>query len=120
MKKHIRNMSRWLSLYMIRLGYHIDFELDSYEELDRFFNEYEGNSLVTDNEAYIFAIASYIGEVLRVVLGGRWCYSPNINKENVGDRDICIKLRDGRIIYPLEVVALRMQKQLLIRDIIKN
>ncbi len=118
-KKHIHNMSNWLSLYLVRMGYHINFRRESYKELDRFFEEYSESMLFKDNDAYVFAIAGYIGEVLRRVYRGRWYYTKSISYENLGERDIFIKLKNNEIIYPIEIVALRRQNKILIDDIVK-
>ncbi len=116
-KKYIKNMSRWLSLYLVEQGYHINFRADSYKELDRFFEEHIDRSIFKDNDAYIFAIASYSGELLRLHRRGKWVITKNINYDNLGDRDISIKLKNGKIIYPLEVVYLRIQNRMRLQNI---
>ncbi len=118
-KKRVREISSWFSLYMIKMGYHIDFKIESYKELDRFFDEHSSDKLLKDNNAYIFAIGGYIGEVLRRVYRGKWSCSSKIDFENLGDRDISIKLKNNKIVYPLEIVSLRMQNKMLIEDIDK-
>lgn len=117
-KKYIKNMSRWLSLYLIEQGYHVDFEADSYKELDRFFDEHTDRSIFDDNDAYIFAFASYSGEVLRHRHRGKWYIGSKINYDNLDDRDIYIKLKNGKLIYPLEAVSLRMKDKMRLEDII--
>ncbi len=118
-KKRVRNMSDWLSLYLIRMGYHINFKIESYKELDRFFDEHANDKLLKNNEAYIFAIAGYIGEVLRIVYRGKWCCNTIVDFENMNERDISIKLKNNKIVYPLETVLLRIQNKTLIEDVDK-
>lgn len=112
-------MSGWLSLYLIRMGYHIDFKIESYKELDRFFDEHAQDKAFENNGAYLFAIAGYIGEVLRRVYRGKWHTNSTINFDNLNERDIFIKLKNNKIVYPLETVFLRMQNKTLIEDIEK-
>ncbi len=113
-------MSSWLSLYLVEQGYHINFKADSYKELDRFFDEYAGSNIFKNNDAYCFAMASYIGEVFRLLYRGKWHISSNINYNDINDRDILVKLKNGKVVYPLEAISLRMQKKMLLQDIISE
>ena len=114
LKNRIKNMSEWLSLFLIQSGYHIDYDIESYKEIDRFFDEKMNLMLSKDNATYIFSIASYIGEVLKYSHKGKWFY----NNTDTTEKTIYIKLNNNKIIYPFELVSLRIKKEILIQDII--
>ena len=75
----ITKSADWISRALNSSGYHADFSPKSLREIDRFFDDHTQNGsakpgglLSQDLGSRIFAIGSYIGEVVRRNAGGDW------------------------------------------------
>lgn len=71
--------STWVSTSLAKSGYKADFTPSSLWEIDRFFEEHscDGKArpnglLAQDLGTRLFAVGSYVGEVLRRNLNGKW------------------------------------------------
>jgi hypothetical protein len=78
-KEDIGTSADWISRALNSSGYRADFSPRSLWEIDRFFEEQSLNGapkpaglLSQDLGSRIFAIGSYIGEVIRRNIGGEW------------------------------------------------
>lgn len=78
-KEDIAESSLWISRALQSSGYRADFSPQSLWEIDRFFDDHSvngtpkpGGLLSKDLGPRLFAIGSYIGEVVRQKLGGEW------------------------------------------------
>ncbi len=75
----IAKYSDWVSNALTQSGYNADFSPTSLWEIDRFFDEHTRNGkalpnglLAQDLGSRMFAVGSYIGEVIRKNQGGKW------------------------------------------------
>ena len=102
----------WISEALTSSGYEADFSTDSAKELDRFFDDQmtapgqpkPGGLLGEDLGARLFAIAAYVGEVVRRNSDG-WSWVPA-----KGDPDDEINLslrRRDEVIWPVQRVMKR-------------
>ncbi len=83
-KEDISKSADWISRALASSGYRADFAPQSLWEIDRFFDEHSQNGvakpgglLSQDLGKRIFAIGSYIGEVVRRKIGGEWVGDDN-------------------------------------------
>jgi hypothetical protein len=88
--------------------------VDSLQELERFFNEHlddelhkpKYGGLLFYNTGYlIFAIGSYIGEVIIKEYGGEWITNAN----NQSEIHTAIKLPNETLIFPVQEVIKRIE-----------
>lgn len=109
-----RAAADWVAEALRSSGYEADFSLGSGKEIDRFFDEQmdgpgkpaPGGLLSEDRGARLFAIGSYIGEVLRRA-DGRWRWVP------AKDRDDELGLglrRGGTQIWPVQRAVKRFEE----------
>jgi hypothetical protein len=75
----VKTSSEWIAKALLSSGYNIDFSPSSLWEIDRFFDEHtqsgtpiSGGLLSEDMGSRLFAIGSYIGEVVIRSKGGEW------------------------------------------------
>ena len=111
--------ANWISNFLIREGYHIDYTLQSLKEIDKFFKEKINKILenVDNNRNFIFAIAAYIGEVIKMHFDGKW----NISREvDLDDEAIGIDFKNHAAIYPLNITLELIQKQYTLEQYIKE
>lgn len=66
----VQHYAKAISFDLIADGYVADFSANSLIEIDRFFDHPIRST--HDNGALLFALGSYVGEVLRMNLGGEW------------------------------------------------
>lgn len=78
-KEDIAESSDWISRALQASGYRADFSPESLWEIDRFFDDHSvngtarpGGLLSRDLGGRLFAIGSYIGEVVRRKVGREW------------------------------------------------
>jgi hypothetical protein len=76
--------AKWIATALNSSGYKADFSPASLWEIDRFFEEHgqngqavPGGLLSEQLGIRIFSIGSYVGEVLRQALGGKWVGDDN-------------------------------------------
>ncbi len=102
----IFSSASWISTALKSSGYRADFTPASLWEIDRFFDEQSragtakpDGFLAQDLGRRLFAIGSYIGEVVRRSLGGEW-----IGDETDPQAEIDIELQcpDGTRCWPVQ------------------
>ena len=111
--------ANWISNFLIREGYHIDYTIQSLKEIDKFFKEKINKILENDdnNRNFIFAIAAYVGEVIKMHFDGKW----NISREvDLDDEAIGIDFKNHAAIYPLNITLELIQKQYTLEQYIKE
>ncbi len=103
--------AKWVATALTSSGYKADFSPASLWEIDRFFEEHSQNGqavpggfLSEQLGTRIFAIGSYIGEVLRRALGGKWVGDDNDPEVEI---NVELHLADGRICWPTQRAAKR-------------
>ena len=111
--------ANWISNFLIREGYNIDYTLQSLNEIDKFFKEKINKILANDdnNRNFIFAIAAYIGEIIKAHFNGKWIISREIDLD---DEVIGIYINDHGTIYPLNITLELIQKQYTLKQYIKE
>ena len=105
--------AEWISKALTSSGYKADFSIESLKEIDRFFEEHAPNGkpspdgLLAENVgSKLFAIGSYVGEVIRREYGGTWSGS---DTDPEAEMDIELKLKTGTVLWPVQKVIKRFQ-----------
>lgn len=113
MKEDIIKAYEWIAIALKSSGYLADFTLESLREIDRFFDDYSENGkpkigglLAENTGARLFAIGSYVGEVIRRVHGGEWQTDDN---DPNGEINISVKLSNATVLWPVQRVMKRLQ-----------
>jgi len=108
-----RAMADRIAQALVSSGYAADFSLKSLKEVDRFFEEN-----VTDGKpvadgflskqlgARLFAIGSYVGEVVRRQCGGRW-QADEANPDS--EFNLRLVLDNGSVIWPIQRIMKRFE-----------
>lgn len=91
-KQDITSNSNWVAHYLIREGFHLDYTIESLDEIERLFIENAYVILDQTSNNYLFALACYIGDVLVLHYKGEWID----NEHHV--------MVQGKKIYPYDVV----------------
>jgi hypothetical protein len=96
----------WIAVALRSSGYNTDFTPASLWEIDRFFDEQAPNGvpvkdgLLSEQRGQrIFAVGSYVGEVIRRHLGGNWIgddADPN------AELDVTLKLGEDHLLWPIQ------------------
>jgi hypothetical protein len=101
----------WVANALTSSGYRADFSLASLREVDRFFDEHSqdgeavpGGLLSEDLGPRMFALGSYVGEVIIRAYGGQWRADDN---EPEGELNIEVVLPSSAIIWPVQRVMKR-------------
>jgi hypothetical protein len=109
----VRTSADWIAKALRSSGYKADFSIESLTEVDRFFDEQSKNGqpipsglLAQQLGARIFAIGSYVGEVIRRVGGGSW--SGN-DADPRGEINVELRLANGATIWPVQRVMKRLK-----------
>ncbi len=99
----IRSASEWVVNALNVSGYKADYSLESMKEIDRFFDEQssEGGIISRNRGQIIFALASYIGETVIRLYGGKWNGSDEVN--------MSVELKNGTVIFPTQRAMKRYQ-----------
>ncbi len=112
-KKDITKAYDWISKALTSSGYNADFSIESLKEIDRFFDEHtengqakQGGLLAEDIGMRLFAIGSYIGEVIRREYQGEWLSDDN---DPQGEMNIQVKLSNGSLLWPVQRTMKRFQ-----------
>ncbi|MBQ8176402.1 MAG: hypothetical protein IJ035_05130 [Oscillospiraceae bacterium] len=90
-------------------GYNADYTLESMKEIDRFFDEQSGvGGIITQARRgqIFFAVASYVGETVIKLYGGKWITD---DKDPMGEVNITVKLDNGIMLFPAQRVVKRYQ-----------
>ncbi len=105
-KEDIDKSADWMSRALSSSGYRADFTPQSLWEVDRFFDEHSQNGvakpgglLSRDLGQRIFAIGSYIGQVVHRKIGGEW-----VGDDNDPEAEINVELHlpDGTRCWPVQ------------------
>jgi hypothetical protein len=98
--------STWMAAALSSSGYEMDFSPASLWQIDFFFDDHapggvprRGGLLSKNIGPRLFAIGSYIGEVIRRERGGKWVADEN---DPNGDINISVHLVDGTIFWPIK------------------
>jgi hypothetical protein len=107
----IRTSAQWIAHALNSSGYETDFTPRSLRDVERFMAEHSdyghavtGALLATDLGPRLFALGAYVGETIRVNLGGSWATSDDDPNAEV---NIALHLPDGSIIWPVQRVIKR-------------
>lgn len=113
----LKRTSDWITHFLIREGYHIDYTLESFKELDRLFLENINLILQSENINYIFAISAYIGEIFVKEFNGKW----NIESgADVEEESVKITFAKYDPVYPANITVDLIQKKYTLKDYIKE
>lgn len=97
----IMTSKEWISKALNSSNYAADFSINSFKEIDRFFDEQNTpDGILSRNRGQIlFALGAYIGEVIISVCGGEWLTDDN---DPQGEINVAVKLKDGSTIFPVQ------------------
>ena len=97
----------WIVEALESSGYGADGTLESFREIDRFFDEeHKPGGILSQNTGMIlFALGVYVGNVIIREAGGRWD-TDNCTSET----DICVKLNEETAIFPVQRVMQRYKQ----------
>jgi hypothetical protein len=108
----IRTSSDWIVRALRSSNYRATFTPQSLWDIDLFFDDHSKDGepkprgLLSQQMGYrLFALGSYVGEVIRRSIGGEWLTA---DSNPQGEIDITLKLPDGSLIWPVQ----RMMKRL--------
>ena len=105
----IHSACAWIVTALNTSGYKADYTLESMKEIDRFFDEQSGvGGIITQARRgqIFFAVASYIGETVIKLYGGKWITD---DKDPMGEVNITVKLDNGIMLFPAQRVVKRYQ-----------
>lgn len=113
LKEDIRISAEWISAALISSGYAADFSPKSIGEIERFFIEnmqevkaIPGGLLSKDLGKRLFALGSYVGEVLQRSLGGEWITN---DSDPQGEINISLKFSDDSVCWPVQRILKRFK-----------
>ena len=102
----VNQAANWIAQALLSSGYNADFSPKSLWEIDRFFedNSHDGQAvpgglLSEDLGSLIFAIGSYLGEVIRKAKGGEWLGDDSDPKAEI---NVELQLLDGTRCWPTQ------------------
>jgi hypothetical protein len=108
-----KKAAAWIGNALTSSGYKADFSLESLREVDRFFDEHSqggeavpGGLLSEQLGARMFALGSYVGEVIIRAYGGRWRADDN---DPDGELNVEVVLPRGAVIWPVQRVMKRFR-----------
>ena len=112
-KEDIAAASIWISQALQKSGYGADFSPQSLWEIDRFFEEHSANGapkpdgLLSQNMgSRIFALGSYVGEVIRRERNGEW---HGDDSDAAAEVNVELHLADGSVCWPIQRVMKRLK-----------
>ena len=112
----IKESSAWIILALNSSDYKVDMSVESLKEIDRFFNEQlddvahtpkHGGLLSESMGKRLFAIGSFIGEVIINEYGGNWITNDN---DKQGEINIAVELSNGTVIWPVQRIMKRYRE----------
>lgn len=108
-----KSSAEWMAVALNSSGYPADFTLESLSSLDRFFEEQSSagralpNGLLAANlGARLFALGSYVGEVLCRAFQGKWQAD---DQDAQGEINIQVIFPNGGVVWPVQRVIKRFQ-----------
>lgn len=99
----------WLVENMNASGYALDGTMESFRELDRFFDEQSRpGGLLADGRpgSKLFAVGCYMGQVFVRQLGGVW---ETDDADPAGEVNIAVRLPDGSLVWPVQRAMKRLK-----------
>jgi len=105
----IPKASDWLAENMNAAGYHLDGSIESFRELDRFFDEQSrpGGLLAGGRPgSKLFAVGCYMGQVFVRELGGVW---ETDDADPEGEANIAVRLPEGSTVWPVRRAMKRLR-----------
>ena len=108
LKDDIPKAAQWLVKAMASSGYVLDGSIESFRELDRFFEEQKKPGGLLDGKvgSKLFAIGSYMGQALISELGGAW---ETNDSDPQGEMNIGVRLDNGALVWPVQRAIKRFQ-----------
>jgi hypothetical protein len=104
--------ANWIAAALNASGYKADFSVQSLQEVERFFVEHSkhgrpkpGGLLVQNIGARLFALGSYVGEVIRREGGGEWVGSDDDPQAEI---NIILRQPGGALLWPVQRVMKRL------------
>lgn len=110
-KEDIETASAWIAKALSSSGYQTDFSPQSLWEIDRFYddNTRDGvpRGLLADRLGQkIFALGSYVGELIRRSVGGEWHGDDN---DPTVELSVELRLPDGSVCWPTQRAGKRLK-----------
>ena len=105
----IPKAEKWLVENMNASGYRLDGTVESFRELDRFFDEQSRpGGLLADGKpgSKLFAVGSYMGQVFVRQLGGVW---ETDDEDPEGEANIAVRLPNGSLVWPVRRAINRLK-----------
>ena len=99
----------WLVENMNASGYRLDGTIESFRELDRFFDEQSRpGGLLADGKhgSKLFAVGSYMGQVFVQQLGGAW---ETDDEDPEGEANIAVRLPNRSLVWPVRRAINRLR-----------
>ena len=109
----IKKSSDWIAMALNSSGYQVSMNIESLKEIDRFFHEQmddvthtpkPGGLLSESMGSRLFAIGSFIGEVIINEYGGKWITDDN---DEHGEINITVELPNRIMLWPVQRVMKR-------------
>ena len=106
----IKISSDWIATALNSSGYDADFTVKSLKEIDKFISDNSDNNdtkglLLEGTGKKIFALGSYVGEVIIKNCNG--CWETN-DSDPVGEINICVSI-NGKKIFPVQKIMKRLK-----------
>jgi hypothetical protein len=105
--------ANWIAGALNASGYKADFSTQSLQEIERFFIEHSkegkpksGGLLAQDTGARLFALGSYVGEVIRRQGKGEWIASDGDPQAEI---NIAVRLPSKVTLWPVQRVMKRLK-----------
>jgi len=112
----IKSSSIWVMKALNSSGYKVNMSVESLKEVDRFFNEQlddatntpkSGGLLSESCGTRLFALGSFLGEVIINEYGGEWVTD---DSDEMGEINVAVKLENGSMIWPVQRVIKRCKE----------
>lgn len=110
----VQSAAQWIAVALNSSGYRADFSFESLKEIDRFLDEQAPRGRPTPKGllseslgARLFALGSYVGEVIRREAGGTW---QGDDADPRGEINVSLRLNSGSTIWPVQRVMKRFKE----------
>lgn len=109
----VRTSAHWMASALDSSGYRADFSPDGLRDVERFMTEHSSSGMAADNGllttdlgARLFGLGCYVGETIRLCLGGVWDAD---DTDPAGEINVSVRLGSGSVIWPVQRVIKRFQ-----------
>ncbi|WP_252541710.1 hypothetical protein [Streptomyces sp. RO-S4] len=109
----VRTSADWIASALDSSGYRADFSPGSLHDVERFMTEHsnpgtavEGGLLAAGLGARLFGVGCYVGETVRLSLGGVWEAD---DTDAAGELNVRVRLAGGAVVWPVRRVVKRFQ-----------